>query len=73
MIDESALLTSLISEDIAAAGLDVLEIEPPLSWELVNHPKVFTTPHIAGTSQESNLTMGSAAIKGLIKNRNLLT
>ena len=73
VIDESALLTSLISEDIAAAGLDVLEIEPPLSWELVNHPKVFTTPHIAGTSQESNLTMGSAAIKGLIKNRNLLT
>ena len=73
VIDESALLTSLISEEIAAAGLDVLETEPPLSWELVNHPKVFITPHIAGTSQESNLAMGIAAINGLIKNKDLLT
>jgi len=62
----------LISEEIAAAGLDVLETEPPLSWELVNHPRVFATPHIAGTSQESNLAMGKAAIDGLIQNREWL-
>ena len=72
VIDESALLTALISGEIAAAGLDVLENEPPLSWELLDHPKVFSTPHIAGTSQESNLAMGIAAINGLIKNRDLL-
>ena len=72
VIDEPALLASLISEEIAAAGLDVLETEPPLSWELVNHPRVFATPHIAGTSQESNLAMGKAAIDGLIQNREWL-
>ena len=72
VIDESALLATLISERIAGAGLDVLETEPPLSWELLNHPKVFATPHIAGTSQESNLAMGRAAIDGLVKNRDRL-
>ncbi len=72
VIDEPALLAALISEEIAAAGLDVLETEPPLSWELVNHPNVFATPHIAGTSQESNLAMGRAAIDGLIQNRDWL-
>ncbi len=72
VIDEPALLAALISEEIAAAGLDVLETEPPLSWELVNHPNVFATPHIAGTSQESNLAMGRAAIEGLIQNRDRL-
>jgi phosphoglycerate dehydrogenase-like enzyme len=72
VIDESALLSALVLGKIAAAGLDVLETEPPRSWELVNHPKVFATPHIAGTSQESNLAMGIAAINGLIKNREYL-
>jgi D-3-phosphoglycerate dehydrogenase len=72
VIDESALLAALISEEIAGAGLDVLETEPPLSWELLNHPKVFATPHIAGTSQESNLAMGRAAINGLVQNRERL-
>ncbi len=72
VIDEPALLAALVSQEIAAAGLDVLETEPPLSWELVNHPNVFATPHIAGTSQESNLAMGRAAIDGLIQNRDWL-
>jgi len=72
VIDEPALLAALISEEIAAAGLDVLETEPPLSWELVNHPRVFATPHIAGTSQESNLALGRAAIDGLVQNRGRL-
>ena len=69
VIDESALLAAIISEEIAGAGLDVLENEPPLSWELLNHPKVFATPHIAGSSQESDLAMGRAAIAGLVQNR----
>jgi len=72
VIDESALLAALNSEEIAGAGLDVLETEPPLSWELLNHPKVFATPHIAGTSQESNLAMGRAAVDGLVQNRDCL-
>jgi phosphoglycerate dehydrogenase-like enzyme len=68
VIDESALPPALVSGKIAAAGLDVIETEPPRSWELVNHPQVLVAPHIAGTSQESNLAMGIAAINGLIKN-----
>ena len=72
VIDEAALLAALVSQKIAAAGLDVLETEPPLSWELAHHTNVFTTPHIAGTSQESNLAMGRAAIDGLIQNRDRL-
>jgi len=72
VINEPALLAALVADKIAAAGLDVLENEPLVSWDLVNHPKVFATPHIAGTSFESNLAMGRAAIDGLIRNRERL-
>jgi D-3-phosphoglycerate dehydrogenase len=65
LVDEIALLESLNNHHIAAAGLDVFAKEPLLDFSLVNHPNVFATPHIGGSSEESILAMGRSAIFGL--------
>lgn len=65
LVDEKALLDCLESGHIAAAALDVFETEPPVDFSLVDHPKIYPTTHIGGSSEEAVLAMGRAAIKGL--------
>ena len=52
IIDEDALIDALKNGEIAGAGLDVTEIEPPppdsLLWDA---PNLIITPHRAGASQ----------------------
>lgn len=46
LIDSAALRAALDSGQIGAAGLDVLDVEPPLlDHPLVGHPRVTITPH----------------------------
>lgn len=65
LIDEVALLELLNSGHIAAAALDVFNSEPPTNFSLIDHPSVFPTTHIGGSSEEAILAMGRAAIRGL--------
>ena len=53
VIDESALITALKSGQIAGAGLDVLETEPP-DWDnpLLQFDHVVLTPHLGGYSDQ---------------------
>ncbi len=53
IIDESALLAALNSGKVAAAALDVFATEPPGATDLVKHPRVITTPHIAAQTVEA--------------------
>jgi D-3-phosphoglycerate dehydrogenase len=53
IIDETALLAALNSGKVAAAALDVFATEPPGASELVRHPRVITTPHIAAQTIEA--------------------
>jgi D-3-phosphoglycerate dehydrogenase len=58
VVDEKALLKALSNGDIAGAALDVFENEPPLEWELVKHPKLLATPHLASSTKEAQIRVG---------------
>lgn len=54
VVDGEALLAALRSDRVAAAGLDVLESEPPADADpLVHHPNAIVTSHCAWYSEES--------------------
>jgi D-3-phosphoglycerate dehydrogenase len=53
IIDEPALLAALNSGKVACAALDVFAMEPPGATDLVKHPRVITTPHIAAQTIEA--------------------
>lgn len=53
IIDETALLEALNSGKVAGAALDVFENEPPTNQELINHPHLIATPHIAGQTNDA--------------------
>jgi phosphoglycerate dehydrogenase-like enzyme len=53
IIDEDALLEALNEAWIAGAGLDVFQGEPHVHPELVKHPKVLATPHIAASTEDA--------------------
>ncbi len=53
IIDETALLASLESGQVAAAALDVYASEPPGLTALVAHPNVVASPHIGAQTEEA--------------------
>lgn len=61
IIDQAALIGALRSGHIAAAGLDVFEVEPPLGSELLTMDNVLLSPHVAGISDAANLAMSRMA------------
>ena len=55
IIDETALLSSLESGQVAGAALDVFSEEPPGLTALVAHPNVVATPHIGAQTEEAQV------------------
>jgi len=68
VVDEKALLNALKSGVIHSAGLDVFEMEPPGKdqEELLEHPHVVSTPHIAWYSESSIVELQRRAADNLI-------
>ena len=66
VVDEAALYQALKDNVIAGAGLDVLEEEPtPVDNPLFDLENVVITPHMAGTSHETDLRAGDFAYSNI--------
>jgi D-3-phosphoglycerate dehydrogenase len=66
VIDEDALLDALNTEQLGGVGLDVFENEPTPRTDLLNHPKVISTPHVGAATQEAQDRIGEEIAQILI-------
>lgn len=67
VVDEEALIGALKKGEIAAAGMDTFNKEPPENIRLlIRAGKTILTPHIAGTTEESFKRMGLDAAKNVL-------
>ncbi|MEI3604923.1 D-glycerate dehydrogenase [Pseudogracilibacillus sp. SE30717A] len=70
-IVEKDLISALRSNEIAAAGLDVFEVEPiQPDNPLLDMPNVVTLPHIGSSTYETELAMSKLACKNLLAGLN---
>ena len=70
LIDEAALADAIASGQVAGAGVDVFDVEPPKDWRLASLPQVVATPHIAASTKEAQEQVGTetaAALRDFLK------
>jgi glycerate dehydrogenase len=66
LVDEPALAQALNAGSIAAAGLDVLSVEPPSADNpLLFAPNCYITPHIAWATLEARTRLMDIAVENL--------
>lgn len=66
VVDERDLVDALASAQLAGAALDVFDNEPDISPELIENPRVITTPHIASATIEARNKMGEQAVAAIV-------
>jgi len=57
IVVEADLLQALEQGQVAGAGIDVYEKEPPEDWSLAKHPGVIATPHIGAATAEAQVVV----------------
>lgn len=68
VVDEEALLASLDSGHLRAAGLDVFSVEPlPQTSPLRQHPRVTALPHVGSATHETRYAMAVLATDNLLQ------
>jgi len=76
VVDEKALVASLLASEIAGAGLDVFEDEPNVPAELLKLDNVVLTPHIGSGTYETRQAMADlvfANVSGHFEKGTLVT
>ena len=66
VVDEKALIESLQTGTLGAAGLDVFEAEPFIPDELKNMTNVVLTPHIGSATTQTRQAMGDLTCDNLL-------
>lgn len=67
VVDQSALVRALTEGKIAGAGLDVLQVEPPLPDDpLLRAPNAIIVPHIGSATTETRSAMAQCAVDNLL-------
>jgi len=67
VVDQSALVRALTEGEIAGAGLDVLQDEPPrLDDPLLRAPNAIIVPHIGSATTETRNAMAHCAVDNLL-------
>ena len=67
VIDENAMVRMLKAGDLAGAGLDVFEIEPPaVGQPLHSLPNVIMAPHVAGVTVEAVDRMSEQTARNIL-------
>ncbi len=66
VVDEPALIRALQEGEIAGAGLDVFEREPPGDTPLLKMENVVLAAHVAGVSDESIVAMGRMSAENVV-------
>lgn len=72
LVDELALLDAVNTNQIRGAALDVLSSEPPAAddpvlQELLKHPKVIVTPHVAWYSEQAQVDMRTRGAEDVVR------
>lgn len=66
VVDETALVEALKSNEIKGAALDVYENEPKMAPGLADLPNTVLTPHTASATEETRSAMSELAAKNII-------
>jgi D-3-phosphoglycerate dehydrogenase len=66
IINEADLLTALNDKAICGAALDVFETEPPVQFDLIDHPRIIATPHIGASTKESQERVGQDIVNAVM-------
>ncbi|MBX0297052.1 C-terminal binding protein [Haloarcula nitratireducens] len=66
IIDETALNKALVEDEIAGAGLDVMEEEPTHESPLFEHDDLVVTPHVAWYSEASLTELRRKAAENIV-------
>ena len=69
-VDTEALTEALTNGTLMGYATDVYDSEPPKWHPFFDLPNVLMTPHIAGTTYDSNKRMGDTAVDNVIAVKN---